>query len=423
MYIPYIDPAMSSTNNTPSDTLPSSVPKCDPAGLNWSIFFIRFQAAAQAKKKWGHFDGSVAQPTVSNPPMHAEVEALSAWEDAESVAMYLLTQRLPDSLLVSIMHHTTCAERWKAVVMEMTCLGTYSRTELHRQLLNQSPQPLTKIVDYLRKLQTKKEDLLTKGVNISNDDYRSSIITCLLTSLLSFAASQLASYSSMQEAMLDALSTHSQPPSSGTTPTPTSTAAIKLPEMRPADLINKIIDEACRLLRDSKGQGSGSGGKGKGRASGENNDVALAVMMGKNGRKGGWKKKGKCRNCGKYGHWKRDCPKPPKQKSDGVKGKEGGSAAAVTDDGSDWKDGVWAVTEEEDDSEITTHLEHHAGSSTMPDLESVSDSISICYCANSMPSLATAPTVALEMPTMTMTPRVISLKVLDTGWRKVRWRI
>ena len=46
-----------------SDTLPSSVPKLDPSGLNWAVFSLRFQDAVEAKGFWSHFDGTSVRPT------------------------------------------------------------------------------------------------------------------------------------------------------------------------------------------------------------------------------------------------------------------------------------------------------------------------------------------------------------------------
>jgi len=48
-----------------ADSLPSSVPKLDPSGLNWAIFSLRFQDAVEAKGYWGHFDGSTPCPTAT----------------------------------------------------------------------------------------------------------------------------------------------------------------------------------------------------------------------------------------------------------------------------------------------------------------------------------------------------------------------
>jgi len=59
---------MSLTTTSLSDSLPSSIPKIDPTGLNWAIFSVHFQGAVEAKGFWGHFDGFELRPEPSPAP-------------------------------------------------------------------------------------------------------------------------------------------------------------------------------------------------------------------------------------------------------------------------------------------------------------------------------------------------------------------
>ena len=45
-----------------SDSLSSSIPKLDSTGTNWAIFEIHFWDVIEAKRFWGHFDGTSPQP-------------------------------------------------------------------------------------------------------------------------------------------------------------------------------------------------------------------------------------------------------------------------------------------------------------------------------------------------------------------------
>ena len=63
-----------------SDSLPSSVPKLDASGLNWTIFLVHFQDAVEAKGFWGHFDGSSPVPTLSSPATADEIAAKAQWD-------------------------------------------------------------------------------------------------------------------------------------------------------------------------------------------------------------------------------------------------------------------------------------------------------------------------------------------------------
>jgi hypothetical protein len=68
---------MSTTALTTTDILPSSVPKLLLTGLNWTAFSMHFEDAICVKGLWGHFDGSVPEPTLSSPPTADEETALA----------------------------------------------------------------------------------------------------------------------------------------------------------------------------------------------------------------------------------------------------------------------------------------------------------------------------------------------------------
>lgn len=145
---------MSVSTTALSDSLPSTVPKLDPTGINWAVFSIRFQDAIEAKGFWGHFDGTDPRPTPSSPPTANETTAEVQWLKDERSAKSLLTQKIPDGTLMRI-HSKTSSD------------GT------SRQVPG---VPLRKV-----------------GVVIDDKDYLSTIIGSLPISLSSFASSQLAS--------------------------------------------------------------------------------------------------------------------------------------------------------------------------------------------------------------------------------------
>src|SRR5882762_610110 len=93
---------MSMSTTALADTLPSSIPRLDSTGSNWTVFLFRFQDAVDAKGFWGHFDGTSELLKLTNPPTEVKLAAKTQWEKDERLSKSLLTQKLPDSTLVMI---------------------------------------------------------------------------------------------------------------------------------------------------------------------------------------------------------------------------------------------------------------------------------------------------------------------------------
>ena len=293
---------MSATTTALADTLPSSVPKLDSTGSNWTVFLFRFQDAVDAKGFWGHFDGSSPKPELSDDATEAQLAAKTQWEKDERSSKSLLTQKLPDSTMVLIHSKTTVKERWEAVVQEYTLKSEYAKTGLRAKFLGMRCTDKGGVREFLEGLRLKKEELSQAGVDIDEKDYFSVIISSLPAAMSNFASSQLAAarFSGMK--------------------TITSN-----------DLISILLEEADR----QKAQFAQRKGSGKGKEE----DEALAVGESSKGKKG--KGKGKkdveCWGCGKKGHFRNRCPEPKEDK----KPKQGAANAAVSDD----EEGAWAAEE------------------------------------------------------------------------------
>src|ERR1700679_9751 len=149
---------MSVSTTALADTLPSSIPKLDPAGTNWTVFLFRFQDAVDAKGFWGHFDGSSVSPALSNPPTDAELAAKTQWEKDERSSKSLLTQKLPDSTLVLIHSQTSVKGRWDAVVKEYTLKSEYAKTGLRAKFLGMRCTDKGGVREFLEGLRLKKEN-------------------------------------------------------------------------------------------------------------------------------------------------------------------------------------------------------------------------------------------------------------------------
>ena len=187
---------MSLANAITTDTLPSNVPKLELKGTNWAIFAFRFQTAVAAKELWKQFDGKTPCPTPADMKAGAttaEAAAIEQWRKNENLAKNLLTQRIPDSTALRVKSLPTVAAMWKEITREFTEKGAYAQTELRAQFLESSCPSGGDIRQFLEGLRTKREELASVGITITEQDYRSTIIKSLPNSLANFASSQLAS--------------------------------------------------------------------------------------------------------------------------------------------------------------------------------------------------------------------------------------
>jgi hypothetical protein len=99
------------TTTSLSDALPTSIPKLEASSLNWAIFLIRFRDAVDAKGFWGHFDGTAPILSLSTPPTSGETMAKGQWEKDERSVKSLLTQKMPNLMLMRVHMKTRVQER------------------------------------------------------------------------------------------------------------------------------------------------------------------------------------------------------------------------------------------------------------------------------------------------------------------------
>src|ERR1700747_62589 len=171
--------------------------------------------------------------------------------------------------------------------------------------------------EFLTSLCCKREEVAAAGVPISNKEYERTILRGIPSELATFASQLLSSASIIQSANpidLDAL-------------------------------VNLICEEADQLKsRRSKGQGGKK----------DSTDEALTVTASDDAKRR--RRRGKCHNCGKLGHWAKECRSSKKDKEESVstttakatgttkpENKPVGSANVAYDfEG----DGFWMATEE-----------------------------------------------------------------------------
>ena len=319
--------AMSTTALTTTNILPSSVPKLLVTGLNWTTFSMHFEDAIRAKGLWGHFDGSVAMPTVSLPATADEEAALTQWNKDDLSTKALLTHQIPDSTLIRIHGKPLLKDQWDLISKEYTLKGSFAQADLHSHFMESKCPDKGNVQESLDGLRVKKEELATYGVVIEDKDYHSTIITSLPHHLSNFVSNLLA------DARLYSTSK----------------------TIDPNELILLISEEFERNVASRSHRSNVKSMKGNGK------DNAMSIVSSGKGKRFERKPRGVCWNCREKGHFKDKCPKPAKtndKKDDSPK--KGGS--------------VNAAIESDSEDEAAFFAELCDSDSDMPKLQSVSDS-------------------------------------------------
>jgi hypothetical protein len=300
------------------------IPKLEVPGTNWVIFKDRFTWALDARGILDHIDGSGEEPVKPITPESettpsAEDEAkldvewkkeVKEWKQGEAIAKQQIASSIPDSLFMKVRAKGTAYEIWTELGKHFEKRSRMVSIDLRRRLQELKCPDKGSITDHFATLRVMREDLASMGESLSDNDFYAIIMGSL--------PSSYDPYLSALNATSSVLGTH----------------------LSADDLMLSITEEYERRNLKSKG--------GK-----KDDNVAFYSNDTEKGQKGGSgsKKKGKCHNCGKEGHWKRDCweegggkaGQGPKQKAkkdkdkDKEKGKGKGkeTAAAAKDDKDD----------------------------------------------------------------------------------------
>ena len=216
-------------------------------------------------RQWAYFTGinPYPEPVDASQPTKDEAAAIVQWEYEDSVASYLLSQRLPDTTEMRLASCSTTKERWDLVTREYQARSAYAQADLHQAFLEMRCAKGGDVREFLASLCCKREELAAAGVSVTDKECERTILRGIPSELATFVSHLLSS-------------------------------ALIIQRSAPIDLdalINQICEEADRLKsRRAKGQG----GKKD-----STTDEALTATASDDGKRR--RRKGKCHNCGEIG--------------------------------------------------------------------------------------------------------------------------
>ena len=257
-------------------TLPTSIPYLEPNGANWAIFMMRFRDAMKVARRWVYFTGQKPCPKPQDPnhPTEGEVNAAEKWEYEDSVASFLLFQRLSDSTVMRLSKCCSAHEQWEMVAREYQAKSAHAQANLHQAFLEMRCWKGEDVREFLASLCYRKEELAAAGVHVTEKEYEHTILRGIPSELATFASHLLSS----------ALLAH-------------GTSTVNLDA-----LISQVCEEADRLkTRHTSSQPH----------QGKNKPETAVFVATEHGEK--TQCTGKCHKCSEEGHWARECCTPKRK--------------------------------------------------------------------------------------------------------------
>ena len=269
------------------------VPKLEAGGANWVIYKDRFLWSIDARGLLEHVDGSGEEPMCPVKPKYVPARdadgnethnrvlvpytgdeqqqlkewrnELKEWKQGEAIVKQQIAATIPDSLFMKIRGKTTALKIWEALQGDFQNKSRMVAIDLRRRLQQEQCTEKGDVRAHFAKLRTMREDLSAMGHPPGDDEFYAII---------------LGSLPSSYEPFISALN---------------ATSSVVGNVLSPDKLMQALTDEY-----DRRNLGKGAGKKEE--------NVAFSAAEGSR-KKGAGKgrKKGNCNNCGKPGHWARDC--------------------------------------------------------------------------------------------------------------------
>ena len=276
----------------------NAIDKLEVRGKNWVSFKHHFMIAVHQKEVWDHFNGKSLCPIPADEakPTADEVKAVKEWNKAENTALYLLSLKIPENILLKYEDLDTVMLMWTSISNEFQQKSLLYRTTLHADFMNMRAVSGTDLHTEFNRVRTTYDELLNVGITISDGEYSSMLISFLPSELSSFI-SQLSTTAKLSQRLNPVQTTATPATGSGTVP------GVDKPVIAPDLLMELALEEWDRQQLDKKSKVKA---KDHGVAA-----VALSSEKLKTKGRGGPKKPvGVCWTCGGKGHKQAACPSP-----------------------------------------------------------------------------------------------------------------
>jgi hypothetical protein len=163
--------------------------------------------------RWGYFTGtkSYPHPADLNQVTTDEATAIELWEYEDAVISYLLSQRLPDTMEMHLANCSTTKERLTMVSLDYQAKSTYAQADLQQAFLEMCCAKGANMREFLTSLCYKCEELAAARVQVTNEEYKRTILKGIPAELGTFASqllSMAALISKSAPVDLDALVSH-----------------------------------------------------------------------------------------------------------------------------------------------------------------------------------------------------------------------
>ena len=292
------------------------IPKLDVSGQNWVLYKERFFWALDAHAILDHVDGTGEEPKDPVPKESREKEKplsddekalekewrkeLKEWKQGEAIAKQQIASSIPDSLFMKIRTKGSASEIWKELENHFQKRSRMVSVDLRRRIQEVRCAEKGDMIAHFATLRTMREDLAAMGQSLTEDDFYAIILGSLPSSYDPYISAVNATSSVM-----------------GKTISSDDLMLTVTEEYERRNLRNKSgkkDDEAAAFHSTDSGKGQ------KGDSSSDSR-----------------KKNAKCHNCGKKGHYKKECWAPGGGKEGQGPNQKGKGKAKTENDNKDEK--------------------------------------------------------------------------------------